>query len=102
MKRSLELIQKSWGENITQDITIAAVFTVLYALGVAAVVLSVLFMPGALLGVLVVAVLYFLVVALFHGTLAVVSDAVLYQYASGGKLPAQYTEIAKHAFAKKH
>ena len=83
IKRSVELIKKSWGESVVGGAGISMVFFILYLLGGGLLILSLL--AGVLVPALLLLIPYFLVLFLAQGALQGIFVTAVYKYATTGK-----------------
>ena len=99
IKKSIELIKKSWGESIAGGFGISAVFFILYLLGIGLGVL--LFLSKAGFGLTLGLIIpYFILVFLAQNTLDGIFVAALYKFATTGKTTIFSNEELQGAFKK--
>ena len=92
VKRSWELLKRSWGEQISGILSIGLVFTLigilggilLIGLGVGLSLLVESFIPGILFGILLV--LFIMIISLLNTTLSGIFSAAVYVYAADGQV----------------
>ncbi len=92
VKRSWELLKRSWGEQISGTLSIGLVFTligmvgglILIGLGVGLSLLIESLIPGILFGILLV--LFIMIVSLLSTTLSGIFSAAVYAYAAEGQV----------------
>lgn len=106
IKRSSQLLKKTWGEQIVGGLSIGLVFGLLaivtLILGALAFVLVSGTSPAAGIAIVVLLVLMFLVLALISSTLSGIYSAAVYDYAVGGSFGAFFKEdLIKNAFRAK-
>ena len=95
VKQSVELLKRTWGENIAGNVGIGLAFgllTVAVVLAVVALVVGAAFVGGAKLAILVgiVGALAIAFVAVLQAALSGIYSAALYRYAVDGQAPAGF------------
>ena len=107
VKESVELLKRTWGENVAGNVGIGLAFgllTVLVVLAVVALVVGAAFVGGAKLAILVgiVGALAIAFVAVLQAALSGIYSAALYRYAVDGRAPAGFgTGQLENAFRPK-
>lgn len=107
IKRSVELLRKTWGENLIGTISIGVFFFLLAIPGFLAIVgafFILIFQEQLLLAgvIFAIAILYFLLLAVVNASLNSIFVTALYMYADSGKVPSAFSpELIKNAFDKK-
>jgi hypothetical protein len=105
IKRSANLLKRTWGEQIAGNFGIGAVFTLFYVLFIAMLIplvfLAINTQSAALfIGIIVFAVLVLAITGLIHSTLEGIYAAAVYEYATTGKVGAFFDErMVRGAFA---
>ncbi len=100
-KRSAELVKKTWGEQIVMTAGLGAVFMAAYVSIMVVCVLTVFVIPALLIPVVIFGFGLLACTAVLQSTLSGVFNGILYAYARGDKLPAEYKTVAAGAFTKK-
>ncbi len=107
IKRSTQLLKKTWGEQIVGNISIGFAFgVIMFALIIAMVFAMIAFAEVLSTGMLVMVisafVLAFILLALISSTLGSIYEAAVYIYASEGKVSGFFEEdLVKEAFRLK-
>ncbi|TNJ35754.1 DUF6159 family protein [Arenimonas terrae] len=107
VKESVELLKRTWGENVAGNVGIGLAFgllTALVVLAVVALVVGAAFVGGAKLAILVgvVGALAIAFVAVLQAALSGIYSAALYRYAVDGQAPAGFgTGQLENAFRPK-
>jgi hypothetical protein len=107
VKESVDLLKRTWGENVAGNVGIGLAFgllTVLVVLAVVALVVGAAFVGGAKLAILVgiVGALAIAFVAVLQAALSGIYSAALYRYAVDGQAPAGFgTGQLENAFRPK-
>jgi hypothetical protein len=106
VKRSTELLRKSWGEALTGQITFGAMQLVFVLPFIAALLVAgFLAATSAIwlaLTIVALAVAYIVALMIVFGTLQQIFLAAVYQYAAEGRVPAGFSEdLIKSAFRRK-
>jgi hypothetical protein len=88
IKRSSQLLRKTWGEQITGNIGFGLPFLVLSIPGILVVFMGRQFPPALALGLL-----YFLLLAAFMSAVKGIFAVALYRYATQGEAPAGFSQV---------
>jgi len=98
MKKSGHLFKKTWGENVTGGVAMAAFFVILGAIGIIPLVIS-LVVGSFVIPVVSVVVVYWIILVIIYSGLQGIFVTALYNYANSGKLPSIYRpEVIEKAF----
>jgi hypothetical protein len=104
IKRSTQLLKRTWGEQIAGHLGLGAVFVLVY-LAEIVVLIPVIFLAiqfqsaGLLIGVGVVFVLFLMLTGLIQSTLEGIYAAAVYQYATSGQVGSFFDEqLVRGAF----
>lgn len=103
LKKSAEIIKKTWGESVIVGVGFGLIFMMLFLLGFLIFIAS-LFTASSviIISAAVLLVLYLIILLIISSTLDTVFKTVLYQYANNGIVPAGFSEeILRAAFKKK-
>ncbi|MFH1401172.1 MAG: DUF6159 family protein [Nanoarchaeota archaeon] len=92
IKRSAGLFKKTWGENAVFTFSLGLVQIVLFLLGVAAILLGLLFPGPFLIFVIALVILYWVALAIVFSALSGVFTAALYNYAKTGTVARQFKQ----------
>lgn len=104
IKKSIEVLKKTWGESLVRYLGLGTVQTLVLFAGLIPLVLIMVgsFISGMfiLAGIMVlIAIIYLTLVILIFSLANSIFNTALFEYASSGKVPKQYTkEIMEHAF----
>lgn len=107
IKRSVQILRKTWGESLIANVGIGAVSTVLFLIGfVVAIAMSVavaaMNAPALIIAIAVLFVIYLLFIGLLVSTLQGILLAATYRYASTGLVPSGFDpNIIQSVFATK-
>ncbi len=105
IKRSADLLRRTWGEQIAGNLGLGGIFAIFYILVIAALVPVVILAinlesTALLIGAILVFVMIFAIVGLLHSTLEGIYSAAVYQYATTGQVGAFFDErLVRGAFA---
>ncbi|MGH8278879.1 MAG: DUF6159 family protein [Gammaproteobacteria bacterium] len=102
-KRSVEMLKRSWGEQIIGNVSFGLIF---FVLGVIPALVFMLFAVGGGAAVLVVVggllAIYLVALALVQSTLQTIYQAAVYRYAADGEAPAGFDkQVIAEAFRVK-
>jgi hypothetical protein len=104
IKRSADLLRRTWGEQIAGNLGLGGIFALFYLLVIAAfapvVILAINAEAAALIiGAIVAFILVLSIVGLVHSTLEGIYSAAVYQYATTGQVGAFFDErLVRGAF----
>lgn len=101
---SASVIRKTWGETIIVNIGVGLFFSLLIVIEIIFAVGVVVLVPsfGVLLGVAVLSIIYWIVLAVVSSSLGAIFKLALYEYATTGKIPQGFSpEIIQNAVSKK-
>jgi len=104
IKRSSQLLRKTWGEQVVGGLSIGLVFGLLAIFAIILGALAFVFvadtMPAAAIAIVVLLVLIFLTLALISSTLSGIYSAAVYDYAVGGGAAGEFfrEDLIKNAF----
>jgi len=106
IKRSLQILKKTWGEAVIGRLGLGLFMFLLALPGIALIVLGALLMvamPIAIgVAVIVLGLLYFVLLAAVGSALQGIFLSALYQYAAFGQVPSGFDQdVMKHAFEPK-
>jgi hypothetical protein len=101
IKRSANLVRKTWGEEIAAGFTMGAIFFGIYILLALIGLFTFFLTPGIFFPVLIGLILAAAIVAVFQATLNMVFDSVLYSYAIGDNVPLDFKNSVSTAIVKK-
>ncbi|MBN1658329.1 MAG: hypothetical protein JXA93_08015 [Anaerolineae bacterium] len=107
IKRSVELLKRTWGEQIVGDVSIGLIFGLLSLLailaGIPVIVLAAnMESVGLILGVIAIEIVILLLLGLINSTLSGIYTAAVYQYAVTGETGGYLEpEMVRHAFRHK-
>jgi hypothetical protein len=103
VKRSVEVLKKTWGESLVRYIGLGLVQLIVLFVG--ALVFGLLFVglasisPVVTVSLLILAIIYFATVILVFNVANQVFNTALFVYAESGKVPTHFNEdVLKHAF----
>ncbi len=102
IKRSGSLFKKTWGENVTGQVSMSIIIMFAVLAGFIPLFLSLFFNSTALIvGSTIYFVIHALITAIIGATLGGIYTAALYNYALTGKVSREYSsELVKNAFRK--
>ncbi len=87
-KRSVEMLKRTWGEQLIGNVSFGLVFLLLGILPVALVILlSVIISPVTLVVIVPLIVIYLIALALVQSALQTIYQVAIYRYAMDGKAP---------------
>ncbi len=94
MKRSASMIRKSWGETVVGTLGLGIIFALLAIPGVLFIIIGAVLggFTGAIAGT-VIAIVYWLVLAMIHTAAQSVLVAALYKYANTGQIPSGFEGV---------
>jgi hypothetical protein len=104
IKRSADLLRRTWGEQIAGNLGLGGIFALFYLLVVVAfipvAILAINAQSAALIiGAIILFILVFTLVGLVHSTLEGIYSAAVYQYATTGQVGAFFDErLVRGAF----
>jgi hypothetical protein len=85
IRRSIDLIKKSWGEQMIGSIGIGGFFLILYLIGIGAILLSIFVLPQIMIVTIPLVVVYFAVLFILQGALEGIFVTELYRYSTTGQ-----------------
>jgi len=105
IKKSVQVLKKTWGENLVRFIGLGIIQILFILLGLFIFIgLGIIVSPLGIIPILVIifiAIIYFLIVILLFSAANTVFSTALYIYAETGKVPGDYTsEMMEHAFKR--
>ncbi len=106
IKRSVQVLKKTWGESLIRYFGLGLIQFLFYILGVVIaipliILLSKIGIYGIVAGILIT-ILYFITVTIVFGIANTVFNTALYFYADSGKIPTGYSqEIMSNAFKQR-
>jgi|SRR3989344_2219495 len=103
MKKSKDLFIKTWGENITAQITTGGIFGIAIFIGIIPALLSLLL--GIKSFIMVSIIIFFIwicIVSIISASVNGILRAALYQYAIKGKLPQVYDQEISKVLTRKN
>ncbi len=103
IRKSIDLVKKSWGEQAIGGLAIGGFFFILYALGIGLALLTAFVLPDALIVVIPVVIALFAVVFILQTALEGVFITELYRYSTTGQAVVFKDEIEaiKNSFQPK-
>jgi hypothetical protein len=103
IKKSGALFKKTWGENVISQISIGFFFMMLALLGLIPLIIAIIIgNVYVLIGVGILLLLYFILLAIVSSSLGVIFEMVLYTYANTGNLPAGFSpQVVQNSFKPK-
>lgn len=103
IKRSKELFVKTWGENITAQITTGGIFFLIGGIGIIPLIFALLIgSQTAVIAMFVLFLIWIGIIILFATSINGILVAALYQYAITGKLPNIYSPEIQTSMKKKN
>jgi hypothetical protein len=108
LKRSWELLKRSWGEQVSGTISIGLVFgligflgsVILVGLGVGLSIMLETFIPGIIFGVILIG--YIMLISLLSSTLNGIFTAAVYAYAAEGQVGLFEVSVINNAIRHKN
>ena len=107
IKKSVETLKRTWGESLIRHYGLGLIQFVFIVLGIIITILLLVTTsslgPYAILGTIVIATIYFIIVMLVFSIANTVFNTALYVYADTGNIPEGYTrEIVSNAFKRQY